>query len=445
MKNNFLISNFFHYLKSYGVHFFIAFSIYLFTFYLFPVFSNYFYCSELLQSKLTILNYDLLLKIQVSCDFEIYLKGFKNFNNIFELNYLYQGRPLYILSINLIAKILSFLFKDDSIIIYHFAVTLFQVFIFQVITFLVFKITNIEFKKNQQFSILFLVSLTPIIRYGLFDPSHQLLTIVSFLLSLYLFENKNNLIKRNSYILAFLIGVLFLMNKVFLVSYLVLLLSFNFENIKNEKNINPYHFLQTLIIFLIPISAYYIWIVSQGYVLYEAETEEYGHFIWLLYFSNGHIVHEGEWFCQSIPENFICYFQDTYKAIMYLMTPIIYTIIFKFYSPLKKKYLIKLNSLFFITLIYYMFWSLIGWYPPLRFNLYTLGFALTFILILIFIDLKDYKLFSILHLIGLIFYFLGLTHWNNPNIISYNFLVISGGIILFLNLFLQISKFKKAI
>ena len=27
---------------------------------------------------------------------------------------------------------------------------------------------------------------------------------------------------------------------------------------------------------------------------------------------------EGQWYCQTIPENFICYFQDTKSTLIYL-------------------------------------------------------------------------------------------------------------------------------
>ena len=73
-----------------------------------------------------------------------------------------------------------------------------------------------------------------------------------------------------------------------------------------------------------------------------------------------------------------------------------------------------------------------GWYPPLRLSLYSLGIALSLALILIIQYIPKKNL--ILHVLGIVFYYLGLNHWNYPEVILQNLLTTVGTIFFVINL-----------
>lgn len=401
-------------------------------FYIYSDLSNYYYCSEIINYDLKLFGFNISLIFQESCDFSIYLKGFEDFSSIFESNYIYQGRPLYIGLINVITSIFVTIFPKLTILNFYFGMILSQTLILSLCSLIVLNLFEEKISPNTENYTILLISLSPIVKFGLFDPSHQLLTVLSFILSFYYLKNKENITYNNSYKHVLVCGLLFLSNKVFLVAFFILLIATNIKKLRKEKNINPYHFLISCFLFLIPYAAYSLFINFSGYISYEAETELYGHFIWVLYFSNGHIIHTGQWFCHSIPENFWCYFQDYINAIRYLLSPIVYfALLIYFLKKTIDNY--KTYSALLITfLIYFIFWSFMGWYPPLRLSLYSLGIALSLALILIiqYIPKKNLNL----HVLGIVFYYLGLNHWNYPEVILQNLLTTVGTIFFVINL-----------
>ena len=69
--------------------------------------------------------------------------------------------------------------------------------------------------------------------------------------------------------------------------------------------------------------------------------------------------------------------------------------------------------------IAYLFWSLIGWYPPIRFSLYSLGNLIFILLIIEFIKLENiYE--KLIFLSSLLFSLFHISHWNDINYLSFN-------------------------
>ena len=133
------------------------------------------------------------------------------------------------------------------------------------------------------------------------------------------------------------------------------------------------------------------------------------------------VKHSGEWYCQTIPENFICYFKDTIKTLYYLCLPILFSVFnFQLFKKIKnyktKKFEINLSL---IVIVLFIFWSFIGWYPPLRFNLYSIGNGLILVLAIQYLYLNKLNE-KIFFLTSLIFYFLFLNHWNFENVIYFH-------------------------
>lgn len=432
----------FSFLALYLKHTFIFLLIYLFTFYLFNELSNYYYCSDIKNLNFELLSLKFPIYLQVSCDMSFYTQGILNLESIFENDYLYQGRPIYILLLYLVHKIITFVSFSNSEIHVYLSVFFSQIFILSFISKILLGLFKTELSKLKENILILFVCLSPIVKFGVFDPSHQILTILSFVISLHFIFKIKELSYRNSYNYALALGVLFLSNKVFFVTFFVLLVCINYDNLVKNKNINPYNFIYSTLLFISPYLVYLLFLKLSGYEIYEAETAEYGHFIWLLYFSNGHIVHEGQWFCHSIPENFICYFRDYLNAIIYMMPVITYLLLLRQNILRVNSNQLKIFSTFekpllLITILYSFFWSLMGWFPPLRLSLYVIGIATTIYAINLIFYLSKKNL--LLHSFGVSLYFIGLNHWNNPEIINYNFFTTLGVFTMIVNL---ISVFK---
>jgi len=76
-------------------------------------------------------------------------------------------------------------------------------------------------------------------------------------------------------------------------------------------------------------------------------------------------------------------------------------------------------KLFLIFSVSFIFWSFIGWYPPLRFNLYSFGSFLTLLFCFQFALLNDGRVKTISNL-SYVLYFISLNHWNYLGVIKIN-------------------------
>ena len=87
------------------------------------------------------------------------------------------------------------------------------------------------------------------------------------------------------------------------------------------------------------------------------------------------------------------------------------------------------------------FWSLIGWYPPLRFSLFSLGNFIFLYLIYLFINLNNFKM-KVAILTSTTFGLLNINHWNNETILHFSVLNLIAAFILVIYI-IEIFKIRK--
>ncbi len=79
-----------------------------------------------------------------------------------------------------------------------------------------------------------------------------------------------------------------------------------------------------------------------------------------------------------------------------------------------RKYTLLYETLF-ITIALFSFWSLIGWYPPVRFNFYSFGHFVTLLFFILFIHEKNFVNKVTILLASITSYFFT-PHWNIPEV-----------------------------
>tara|TARA_X000000368_G_scaffold111569_1_gene86866 strand:+ start:31563 stop:32951 length:1389 start_codon:yes stop_codon:yes gene_type:complete len=393
------------------------------------------------------------------CDDKVYTAVLEEFILLFEnAARPYQNRPLWLLPPYFTFQFLSqFRIFDDQDILY--IITYF-------ITQLGFAITTINllinlFKKYLKlnnfdiFSIVVIFYLNPVIQFFIFTPSNGSLSFMVLILNLYFLEKYSK--KKISYLAFLLMGGLFLLNRSF-ITCLASLFIFKFRfRIK--------YFLEVIIgtsIFFVPNYLYKFFITYRGYEPYDINTEMYGQFIWLSkYFDQGifywfskFILSEnnfnlrlttkwdsdGEWYCQNIPDNFLCFLNDLINTAKYLWLPCLILLAYLFfYFP--KNFTSLSKFIFVSSSVNIFFWSLIGWYPPLRFSLFSFGNVIILYLMYCLVTHHNLKIKSII-LSSIIFGLININHWNNEVLIELNFLNQIGIFLLLLYLY-EILKFRK--
>lgn len=395
--------------------------IYYIIFHLLSTNSSYFICVEIKNLDFFINNFKFKFTYPVSCDQTNYYQGFENMNNIITSDkHPYQNRPLYILFVSIFSKILNFVFVLSGLDInFLFQLSTFLVQLFIVSSGIYLIIQSFDIYELNFFKLMilcFIFFLNPIVKWGIFTPSHQLLTFVVIASGMYILSSNNSY---SLFWVSIIFGLLFMAHRAFLLIYLIYVLKEIFLQKKRLLFIlNNFKF---VFLFLLPYIVYSIYIRLLGYEPYDAATEYWGQFIWVAYFLVGIVKHSGEWYCQTIPENFLCYFRDTINTLYYLAIPIIlatgsYLLLNKTISNKQKE---KLKNLYIIVSILFVFWSFIGWYPPLRFNLYSIGNGIAIILSIQFLNLRHYSE-KFLFLSSVTSYFLFINHWNYENVIIMN-------------------------
>ena len=300
--------------------------------------------------------------------------------------------------------------------------------------------------------------MNPVQQFVMFTTSNGTLSFTMLVLTIYLLEKFVH--TKNVYLVCLVIGILFLANRSFIVSVITFLLlrllikKINFRNLIES--------FCGFLIFWIPIYIYRSFIKLNGYEVADTNIVDYGQFIWISKYLNKGVSYwvskfilskenfelrlktnwdsTDEWYCQSIPENFICFVEDIRLSSIYLFLPLILL----FLSIVFLKTLDKPLYEYFITtsLVTIFFWSFIGWYPPLRFSLYSYGNVVMLFLIFYFSSLKklDTKIsFSLTLFFGL----LNISHWNNPNLLEITYFDYLSFVFLTLYLYFQVVHYKK--
>jgi len=300
--------------------------------------------------------------------------------------------------------------------------------------------------------------MNPVQQFVMFTTSNGTLSFTMLVLSIYFIEKFVH--KKNIFLICIIVGILFLANRSFIVTLIVFLLMRLLINKKSLKNITETFI--GFVIFWIPVYLYRNLIKLSGYEVADSNVVDYGQFIWVskyfnkgigFWFSKFFLSKENfelrlktnwdskdEWYCQSIPENFICYIEDIWLSSTYLYLPLTLLILcFVFSKNLNKTLLNNFLITGFITMF---FWSFIGWYPPLRFGLYSFGNILMLLSIFYFTSFESKKI-KTAYIFTIFFGLLNISHWNNPNLLEITFLDYSSLIFLLIFSYLLINQ-KKA-
>ena len=427
----------------------IFFLVYIFLFVLYPENSSYFTCNELIESKF--INTQISYFIPVSCDLELYLTGVYEIGEIYKFDYNYQSRPLYILYVKVFYELLGLIIFNQLVLKFltfllaHLLIISVSIYLF----FLTIKKLKINIDKVKSIYIILLLSLFPIVKWGIYDASHQTLTFLQFTISFYFLVKKYKDFNK-IYLLSFILGLLALSNLTFALPLFFLV----YHKINSIQKVfkNFGNLLLTSILFLIPILSWNIFIRSQGYVPYNAATTYWYQFIWLkdyilAGYENVNFNPEGsEYFCMSVPLFLKCYLNDFLRSLIYLSPlPLLCFLSYRNAdNALTKLLTTSFKNLFFIFIISFSFWAFIGWYPPLRFNLYSVGSFLVLLFCLLFSMINDTKLEK-LTVLTYLTYFLFLNHWNFLGVVNINYGILLSFIFLTILFFLTFKKNDKRI
>jgi len=396
---------------------------------------DYFICNEINSYKYELFNNIVEFSYPKSCDQEAYHEGFSNLANILKDDFNYQSRPLYFVPVNLIYNFLKVFNISDTTNL------LISTFLFQNIIALgaIIFLNEVISSKNSKENYIVLsliVLLSPLFKWGLFDPSHQLLTFFILLFYPYLLIKKTEINYRN----AILIGLLFLLHRSFLIGYFWYLFFSDHKDLFNNIKERSKFFLSSLMPYVAYNLYFYLFLNQKPY---DANSLYWGQFVWLYDFIRGKTRYESEWHCVSIPKNFQCYLTDNVNTLKYISIPLILLLLNHLLK--NSKINIKENSfqyyLISISIFTYVFWSFIGWYPPIRFSYYSIGN-----LIIVLFAIQIFKIentpIKVITLASYLLFTLYLNHWNDPNTLIYNNGVLASLLLLVPLIFLSIKKNK---
>ena len=430
--------------------FFGIFVLYSLVFNINLIENDHFICTEVEEFEKRIFNNEVSYSFPKSCDQDYYYQGFINPRSIIETNHPYQTRPLYVSSVFAISKILDIFLNIDEIPLTQISAIINHSLILLISIVLIKKALGVEESNIKKEILLTLLLLNPIMKWGIFLPSNQTNSFLVISLLFYILKKVQSI---NPLLTSFILGFLILIYRPFALCFVAI----TFYIIKEKQSLfsKLQKVINNLILFLIPWYLYQSLIRFLGYTPHDDLANTWGQFRWLanyfirpVNFLSDKIMgqpvldkknYSGGWHCAELPDNFICYFVDNMYSFIYMGIPIIITTIFiKKVSPIETDILNKVIAIF---LLVYSFFSLIGWYPPLRFTLYSL--ANTYFLIIAILILKnDLNIESFFHFIGIGLYFFGLNHWNAPSIVIVNFFMILGLILSFISLY-DLEKLTK--
>ncbi len=345
-------------------------------------------------------------------DFEDYQLSIENIEILFSEMYTYQARPFLIVVVNFIYSLFSFTtFSNYEKIIYSYLIFNFLLIIFQlhlVINYFLSK--NYELSKLRICSAALILILNPVMKISLTEITIQTGTLVIFLLSMNYFLNYES-----KYV--FLLGLMYLFNGSSVFFVLIIMFSFLSKKVSFIKS-----FLHTALLFL-PYLFYRLVFVFKDIDFYNANTNYWGQFYWLnkyLYKVINLFIEilnlnidkleikyfSGEWYCTDIPKFLSCYLKDTIYSLNYLLPIVLFSVLIIIFKE------IKINKqVYLLFLTYYFFWSLIGWYPPIRFSLYSINAFLAVVIIHYIFSMK-FNSINTLILLTIMGYFLNLGNWN---------------------------------
>ena len=387
---------------------------------------------------LNIINGSLLnlkIKIPIHCDFQYYFNASNSIEYFFSEKNPYQKRPLFVLLQFLISSALSFFTINyfDNIEIFRITNLVVQILILYLISLQITKFFKIKNLSN--YLLITVFYLIPNIRWNIFFPSHGSLTLLGALYTLNLMSKKTISNFKNLIFTLLCFGLFSLAHRMFMVYGIIFLI---FE-INKSKNFNQA--VLSLLIY-IPTYIYENLIVIFGKTSYDYNVVAYKQFYWIIDKLNNRNTFNHNEFCQEFNSFYKCNLNITIDLIKYYWLQILFTLILFFIIKFKKN-ISHIQNLLVLTLISYLFWSLIGWYPPFRFVNYSIGY---FIFILFALAVSSNLKFDYLFIISMIvslfnFEYLGV--YDNPYFFDMNIYRIISILIFLVALNLEFGFFKK--
>lgn len=375
------------------------------------------------------------LKIPIHCDFQYYFNASSSIEYFFSDKNPYQKRPLFVFLQFLISSALSFFTFNYFENLENFRITnlVVQILILYLIS---LQITKLFKNKNLSNYLLIIVFyLIPNIRWNIFFPSHGSLTLLGALWTLNLMSKKTISNSKNLITTLIGFGIFSLAHRMFMVYGMIFLI---FE-INKSKNFSKVVF--SLLIY-IPTYIYEKLIDIFGKTSYDYNVAAYKQFYWIIDKLNKRNTFNHNEFCQEFISFYKCNLNITIDLIKYYWLQIVFTLILFILIKFKKN-ILHIQNLLLLTLISYLFWSLIGWYPPFRFVNYSIGYFI-FILFALTVssNLKFDYLFIISMIVSLInFEYLGV--YDGPNFFDMNIYRIISILIFLGALYLEFGFFKK--
>lgn len=369
-----------------------------------------------------------------SCDQNDYFLIFEKLENIYLVkDFKYQNRPVYLLFTYLIYKPFSFL-QLDKLLIYKIATLNVQISTIFLLSIFFNKVFDLKNNFKNFFSTFILLSLSPLIKWTIFDIGNHIITVFIFPIALVIYKNK--LIIRSK-VFQFSLGLLYLTHRssVTLIIY-TLIISFLFQK---ELNIRFRNFISMVTFSTFPIVLHEL-LKTYNNSGGDQNVDLYNQFFWIVDYLKKLPTKTTGWYCQSIPEFLTCYFNDSISTLTYL-APVTFFILSCFiFLLLKKQFYSEIKPLMFIFILQFTFWSFIGWYPPIRFSYYAVGNMIIVLTLLFYHKLLDEK-FKLIFLFSYFFIFIRFEHWNVENFILLkldNFILL----LIFIS-YLIFSNFKK--
>lgn len=414
----------------YFLSFLIALIIYSLTFQGGILDADYVYCTIVKDLEVNIGNFSTNIPYTFSCDEGDYFLIFESLNNIyFEKDFKYQNRPVYLLFTYLIYIPLSLL-NIETLILYKFVHLNAQIFTVMLLTLLFNKIFELENNIKNYISTYFLFSLSPLIKWSMFDVGHHITTVFILLLGVLVYKNKY-LVKSNLFQIS--LGLFFLTHR----SSITLILFCLIISIvyRKEIDIKPFNYISLLINPLMPILFHEL-LKQLNNSGGDQNVDLYNQFFWIFdYFNNLPLKTTG-WYCQSIPENFVCYISDSYSTLIYLAPLTLFVIICTIYIYFTNQNFSEVKGLFYISTIQFFFWSFIGWYPPVRFSYYAIGNLIIILSVLFFHKFLNERV-KLAYLFAYSYLLIQIEHWNVEN---FNLLEIENTILLIIFIFSLMYK-----
>ena len=232
---------------------------------------------------------------------------------------------MFIIVNNLISNFIDFISFNkitDFDIAIHISIILLNIFVVTVSSILFLKILNKDLSNNTfaYFLISLVLCASPLNKWGIFDPSNQLWTLLIITFNTYLITTKGKM----NYKTSLLVGCLVLMHRIFIVGYTLVFLILLIEKILkfNVKDLS--HIFKMLTISILPFVLYNLYIfIFENQIPYDENSSHYGQFIWLPLYLFTSKRFEGGWHCMEIPNFLTCYLVDNVQLALYLIVPLL--------------------------------------------------------------------------------------------------------------------------